>query len=215
MTTIVLIGKHPIVHIGLRYILKDRFTEALILEAGNIVTFRHSYPGARPDLVILSICKDQALPLLSIVAKIKKREPACHIILFEEEPDPENVHSYLKTGVEGYLSKQNSVAELRECIDEVSEGRYYVCKELRETLWNDGMDKKHAAGTEVLSLTSKEHEIVKYLCQGMKTSWIAQKLGKKSSTISTYKFRIFQKLAIDNVLQLRDAIERVEVRKKK
>jgi DNA-binding NarL/FixJ family response regulator len=57
-----------------------------------------------------------------------------------------------------------------------------------------------------LVLTNRESEIAKYLSQGMTTSWIANELGRKASTISTIKHSIFKKMKVDNILELRTAI---------
>jgi DNA-binding NarL/FixJ family response regulator len=57
--------------------------------------------------------------------------------------------------------------------------------------------------------------VAQYLAEGMQTSWIAHKLNRKVSTISTIKSNIFHKLQIDNILKLREQIGLIGVKRRK
>ena len=203
---IVLIDKHPILRTGLAFFLKDHFNEATILESDSVTTFHESYRDQKPDLIILGISQDSTGNNLSFINIVKKKYPKASIVLYDEKPGTSMVFHYLKAGIKGYLSKQNNLTELIDCISDVLKGRRYICNEVLEIILNGNFVEKNTSMDENMSLTSREYEIAQYLSQGMKTSLIAQTLGRKMSTISTIKTNIFKKLDVDNILKLREVL---------
>ncbi|WP_221393266.1 response regulator transcription factor [Dyadobacter sp. NIV53] len=204
--TIALIDKHPILRTGLVFFIKDHFTEATILESDSIVTFYESYRDQKPDLIILGISQDSNSNNLNFINLVKKKYPKAAIVLYDEKPGTSMGFHYLKAGVKGYLSKQNNLTELIDCITDVLKGKRYICNDVLEIILDGNFVEKIDSQEENISLTSREYEIAQYLSQGMKTSLIAQTLGRKMSTISTIKTNIFKKLEVDNILKLREVL---------
>ena len=204
--TIALIDKHPILRTGLVFFLKDHFNEATILESDSITTFNESYKDQKPELIILGISQDSSANNLSFINLVKKKYPKSSIVLYDEKPGTSMVFHYLKAGVKGYLSKQNNLTELIDCITDVLKGKRYICNDVLEIILDGNFVEKNVTPEDNNPLTSREYEIAQYLSQGMKTSLIAQTLGRKMSTISTIKTNIFKKLDVDNILKLREVM---------
>jgi DNA-binding NarL/FixJ family response regulator len=55
---------------------------------------------------------------------------------------------------------------------------------------------------KINNLSSQEYEIASQLLKGLSTNNIAQKIGRKATTISTIKNNIFKKLEVDNIIKL-------------
>jgi DNA-binding NarL/FixJ family response regulator len=53
--------------------------------------------------------------------------------------------------------------------------------------------------------------VMKYLVNGMSNKQIAENLSLSEKTVSTYKSRLFQKLNINNVLELAQIAQRYEI----
>jgi len=123
---IAIIDRHPILRIGLDFVLKNLYYESILLESASISAFRKSYPGLNPDLIILAVGQSETVNSLTFVNNAKKWYNSSSIIVYDEESDPFMVSNYLNAGVQGYVSKQGKVTELVACILDVMDGNCYV-----------------------------------------------------------------------------------------
>ena len=218
MINLAIIDKYPVVRIGIKIFLKDHFPEMDVVEADSISSLQNTDPDIKPDLIILGVSQGNDRNNIAILKSAKQSYPASKFILYVEASGSTSsgsdlvvkdlIISYLKIGVDGYLSKLNNLSELETCISDIRKGKHYICSDaLFAMLLTD-----HAGGEKVVNkvfhqLTSRELEVAKYLSEGMPTKTIARKLGRAPSTISTTKANIFKKLNVDNVIKLRDIIQ--------
>jgi DNA-binding NarL/FixJ family response regulator len=201
MLTIGLIDNYAIMRMGLGIIIKDHFNVPQILEAEELEGFQNVYGSKEPDLMIMglnSISKDECI---ARVTNVRKCFPATPLIIYDENIDLNLVVPYFKLGVKGYLLKQNSASEMINCIDSVLANHQFLCPVLLEKLLKTLARQSESAPKKTL-LTRRESEIATYLSQGMKTSSIATRLGRKPSTISTIKNSIFKKMKVENIMEL-------------
>ena len=131
---IALIDKHPILRTGLVFFLKDHFNEATILESDSIITLNESYRDQKPDLIILGISQDSNGNNFNYINLVKKRYPKSSIILYDENPGTSIVFNYLKAGIKGYLSKQNNLSDLIDCMNDVLKGKRYIGNDVMEII---------------------------------------------------------------------------------
>ncbi|GLU53497.1 response regulator transcription factor [Dyadobacter frigoris] len=204
MITIALVDKHPVMRIGLIALLKDNFNDILILESSCMSSFLKT--KAQTDVTILGISPDSDAGNLRFLNKLKDKDAFGPIIVYDEEPRPYLAVSFLRSGVMGYLSKQNDESELIDCISKVLNGNRYVCKEILGTNRDVSAFEKTTRLKENRNLTFHEYEIAQYICQGINVSEIAQIFSRKTSTISTIKMRILKKLKVSNILELRNVM---------
>ena len=206
MITIAVIDNQPITRKGLTELVKEHFNDARLIEAGNFNSFQELQFSGKPDLFILGINEIAQQESRQTLREVKKQYPKALMIVYDVETQPDLAVLYLKSGVNGYLSKQGDLSELIDCIETVLNGKRYFGPGLMDVLFGyllgtSKMPKSHT------SLTVRQYEIAQYLSQGMKTSYIAEKLGLHLSTISTVKATIFHKLGVDNILKLKEAID--------
>jgi DNA-binding NarL/FixJ family response regulator len=117
-----------------------------------------------------------------------------------------NAVNLIKGGANGYLTKGDNETELITCIESVTKGKNYVCKEIQENIIEYLILDKPAFKTHK-DLSARESEIASLVSEGEKTSNIAEKLGLKSSTVSTMKSKIYSKLGVHNVIELRQKMK--------
>ena len=109
---------------------------------------------------------------------------------------------FIEKGVRGFLCKQNSVGELEKAVHSIFKGKTYLSEELKGMLLNDW--QTNHSKNPVDSLSHRELELVEYVSIGMGTKEIAQKMNLDITTISTYRRRAFEKLGVDNMIELKD-----------
>jgi DNA-binding NarL/FixJ family response regulator len=227
MTTIALIDNHPIIRTGLGLLIKNNFEKVSIIEAENMDMLANLFPVQVPDLIILGTSQNSGANSLKLVMQTKNAYPASKLIMYDEAgatgqqqaasfPLPYDnggsltgsavILGYLRAGANGYLTKQNELSDLVDCVRDVLKGKRYICSEAFDVLLDKQVAEKSSFQKVSDLLTSREYEIARYLSNGMKTSMIAQKLDRKASTISTTKTNIFKKLEVDNILKLRQVM---------
>jgi len=201
MHTLAVIDKQPILRTGIRLFLKSNFNDITILTADSVESVIPLYSEYIPDLFILGMGIGPKAEYFDSIKAIRKQFPDAVILLYDQKPDTILLPLYLKAGVHGYISKQNDIEELDACIRQLLAGKKYICKQI-----SDANSKIFRRRRNPAALSSREYEVANYLSQGMKISWIAQTMGIKISTGSTFKNKIFKKLNVENILQLREAM---------
>lgn len=209
MKTIAVIDKHPIVRAGLEVFIKNNFNEVTLLEFDSFHHFNKICLDISPDLFIVGntveLPNNQCKLIMGLIGKSKQTK----VIIYDDSPDFLKVSLYFKSGATGYLSKQSEMEELLKCISEVERGRNYVSNEIMEILipkWiSPGKDT--VSGNHV-TLTHREFEIATFLIDGASVSQISKRLQRKTSTISTIKKNLFRKLQIENLVDLKDSLEK-------
>lgn len=208
---IAVIDKHPISRAGLISFLNTRFEDADIIESENVTSFQEAHPGQNPDLIILGINQSANaanINFITTVSKRKKTQPAGTVIVYDEKPNFSMIIHYLKAGLRGYITKQNSLDEIKQCIGAVLNGKRYVCDEVMQLILDSYyVEESILREGHFPPLTPREFEIAKYLIKYTKTSVIAKTLGVTSSTVSTIKNTIFKKLDVDNIQNLKEVIQ--------
>lgn len=146
------------------------------------------------DLIIL----DTDIPgsiFKSMVKDLKKKQKNLKILIFSIYDENVGIQ-YIEEGVEGYLNKDASESEILKSIHALfDEGYYYPSKMMNKLLTSK-------ENNTVEKLSKRELQIFKLLAEGHGNIEISNSLDLKTSTISTYKKKIFEKLQVKNVVDL-------------
>ena len=144
MLTIALIDKFPILRKGLSLYLKGNYEGVTVLSSESADIFSRQYPDKDPDLIILGINQHPSSGETENIEAVKKWNVNGKVIVYDEKPDSGMISSYLKAGIDGYVSKQNPISELDDCIQIVLNGERYICLEVLDSLSDRSLVKKNA-----------------------------------------------------------------------
>jgi DNA-binding NarL/FixJ family response regulator len=98
----------------------------------------------------------------------------------------------LKAGAAGYLSKQSIHDELIKAIDTVINGKKFITPAIAEILAG-AIEKNHDLQPHDL-LSDREFDVFKLLAAGKSVSEIAEQFSLSTTTISTYRSRLLEKM---------------------
>lgn len=160
-----------------------------------------SYQIERKSYDIL-IC-DINLPGMDCFAMMRKVLafiPGIKILLVSPGPMETFAYRYIEAGAYGFISKSDSVDELKKALRYLCLGKRYFPAS-NETEIKTGLKAK-ISGSPFDVLSNREFTVMILLLKGIELSEIAQTLTISSSTASTYKARIFEKLLINNLIDL-------------
>jgi len=163
----------------------------------------------KPDILLLDIYMPPYNGM-EAAKKIRKISPATGIIAITISNHPVHVKQMLLLGALGYVTKNSSIVEMKDAILAVSEGKKYICNEMRELLIEAHLhDNEDSA---VHSLTGRELEIVKLINEGHSSKEISIALDIALKTVETHRHNILKKVKVKNAVSLIHAMNDNAVR---
>ena len=137
----------------------------------------------------------------SLIQNIFLHQRDAKIIVFSNETNTIFAKHYLKIGVKGFISKNAGKEEFNSALHTVLENKVYLSDEIKYALTNELVENKSNSNVEVLS--KRELEVTSLLAKGLSNGEISNLMHLHTSSVGTYKSRIFEKLNIRNVIELR------------
>ena len=198
MTKILLADDHDITRSGLKFFIPSLVPDVTIDEACDADSTLEKVNGSDYALIMLDV-KMPGSDSFELLAKILCSKPGTRILMFSMYPEYAYAKRYLQLGAKGYISKDAPTEEIGNAITAVLDDKRYMSTSLKQSI-----------GEEIIAeninpfdcLSAREFEIVQHLIKGTSLTEIQQALNLKSSTISTYKARIFEKLQCRNSIEL-------------
>ncbi|MCW3117562.1 MAG: two component transcriptional regulator, LuxR family [Chitinophagaceae bacterium] len=152
----------------------------------------------RPDIVLLDINLPPASGF-DAVPLIREYSPNTKIIIVSMHNQPSYCKKMLGLGAMGYVTKNSSQKELFKAIEEVMQGKTFVCNEIKDILLNLEMADEPSG---IKELTSREIEIIKLLKEGLTSKEIAVKFNRSFKTVEVHRHNILKKLKLNNTASL-------------
>jgi two-component system, NarL family, invasion response regulator UvrY len=201
MKSFLLVDDHVVVRSGVKGLITGLFAPAEIDEASNGEEAVTKLKKKLYDLVIMDVQMPQT-DALSLVEFICFRSPSTPILIFSMSAEKIYAPRFLKAGAKGFVSKEASLDELVKAINLVFNGRTYISENLAVALAEENISGKHQNPFKRLS--QREFEIASLLLNGKSPGEISKSLNLQSSTVGTHKARLFEKLGISNLLELKE-----------
>lgn len=186
---------HPIVRQGLRRIVEEDAGMAITGEAGDAAALLAALQSTAADLVLLDVSMPGA-PFLETLKELRARHPSVRVLALSVHPEDQWAVRALRAGASGYLTKDHSPDQLLEAIRRVYRGGKYVSPALAERLAEQLDGGAERAPHELLS--DREFEVMRRLGNGLTITQIASELALSAKTVSTYRARILEKMAVES-----------------
>jgi len=172
----------------------------IVGESGELDDAVEMIKRERPDLVLLDINLVDA-SAFDAIPLIRKFSPGTRIIIVSMHNKPAYAKKVLKLGAKGYITKNSAQEELIKAIDEVMNGRNYVCSEIKDLLFERNLNEE-PGDLQMKSLSLREIEIVRMLLKGDSSKQIADKLSISPRTVDAHRYNILKKLKLKNTASL-------------
>lgn len=197
--TFLLADDHSLIRQGIVFLLEEMDLEVDVFHASNLQQILESVKENPIEIAII----DAHFPdgnSLNIISDIKKVNPDIKILIFSGID--ENMHSlkFINAGANGFLSKLSEEDDVKNAIFEMIKKGEYISPETQALLVNSFRNRNLI--NPLFSLTDREFEIATMYAEGLGNLEIANKLDVKQNTVSTVKKRIFDKLKIENIVEL-------------
>lgn len=208
--TITVIDHAPIYKKGLISLLQEQSKETTFIEQSYLTDkpVRNTVQSA-VFMISTQTIQAEKKSFESVIKLFKEGHPESRLIFYGQSDDFHEIVLYFRHGISGYFSLYSSLEEITKCITEVSKGSFYIPSSLFIKALGHYLHDGNAfagLGQQMQLLSKREQEVASSLITGMTITEIARKLAKKPSTISTFKKRIMQKMKVNNVVELKEAM---------
>ncbi|MCF0051755.1 response regulator transcription factor [Dyadobacter sp. LJ53] len=197
---IIVAEDHPLILMGIQYLLMEHMPMAVVTTTGDFNKALALLEKQQYNLLIMDI----NLPggdKVGMINSVRMKQPKVPILVCSSYDEQLYALPFLKAGANGYISKTALNEEFKHAVDTVISGKIYaspsVMEQVFEQLFNKGSQDSIAD-----KLTDKELEVAKLLSKGLSTKAISEHIHLSSSSVSSYKAKIFDKLGVSNVIEL-------------
>jgi len=190
---------HKIVLEGLKKLLDSEFEVAGAVEDGRELV--KAVEKLRPDVIVVDISMPN-LNGIEAVRQIKKGHQEMKVVFLTMHPDVAYATSAFKAGASGYVLKHSAPDELVTAIRAALKGRTYVTPLIAGKLLQSYENGAHGQAETVLSLTSRQREVLQLLAEGHSVKEIASILNVSIKTVEYHKYRTMEDLGIKTLAEL-------------
>ncbi len=201
-TTKILIAEdHTLILKGIKNIIRQIKMDVEFFETDNGASLLSLAKQHQPKFCIIDLNLTDGIAITSI-ENLTKLFPEVNILIYTSFPDPLYAKHLFRIGIHGFLNKKASEEDLREALTKFLNEEFFVSSEFLPRIFNQPQGSKKGSINPFELLSMKELTLIEYLKDGISIKDIAEKMAIKSNTAATYKKRAFQKLKIENIIQL-------------
>lgn len=200
MIKLMLADDHDLVRTGMKRLLEDIHDFEIVAEAtsGDEAV---SLARQHEPMVILMDINMPGMNGIDASKKILQRHKTVKILIVTMSEDESVAQRLLKIGAAGYLTKGSSIKEIEHAIREVIANRRYLTPQIAQQLAL-ASTKSEEQQSPFEDLSERELEVMSMILDGKKTNDISDRLCLSPKTVSTYRYRLYNKLDIQSDVEL-------------
>lgn len=199
MIRIVLIDDHTLMRTGLRLIIDKQPDMEVVAEGEDGESGFALIKRWSPEVALVDVHMP-GVSGIEVTERVRRSKLSTHVVILTmagEAPFPRRL---LDAGASGYLTKGCPADELIKGIRTVAAGRRFLSGDIAQQLALEST--RDAAATPFDELSARELEVAMMLARGRTMPDIADRLNLSAKTVATYKYRLFGKLNVNNVVTL-------------
>ena len=190
-----IIEDHKLMREGIKLIVNQTHHIKLVHEYECLTHFLNSNSNQPLDIILLDLSLPDSIGISSI-EKIKQKFPSISILILTMHNESEFGIRAMKSGAQGYITKDNAAEELLVAIETVAAGKKYISRYFSNLIamsafGDDNLPLHH-------QLSKREFEVFISLAKGHSPTEISNLLNLSIKTVSTYRNRIMFKLLLEN-----------------
>jgi len=192
---VILCDDHALIRRGIRDTLSDSADIEVVGEAGDYGELRALMREKTCDVLVLDI-NMPGRSGLDVLHSLKDEGASMRVLIVSMYPEDQYAIRALKAGAFGYVNKGGDPALIVNAVRTVAQGRKYVTPEIAQMLVESLTTPTVANAHEKLS--DRELQTLIMIASGKRLSDIADELNLSPKTVSVYRARVLEKLALAN-----------------
>ncbi len=196
MIKVMVIEDHHLVRAAVVRLLAEYHDLQIVAEASSVEEALSVIPLTTPDLLFMDLSMP-GMGGLKGIAKISVLHPGLKMIVLSTHDHEPHISLALQAGAKGYLSKGASPTKMHQAIHTVMLGKIYLEPAIAQTLALKPFDH-----SPLQALSERERTVFEQIAQGIEPEIIAEQLGIHLKTLNTYRYRLQEKLQVNNDVQI-------------
>lgn len=194
-----ILDDHELIRVGVTSVLNATTHAVTISAACAEELFEALEEGTPCDLLLLDILMPGTNGF-EVAKRMRTEYPETKIIVLSVDTKEYVIIRLMQIGIDGFISKNGPLEEVRLAIDSVAEGVPFYGRDLA-VLVRDIVDAQPNKKSKAL-LTKRELEIVEACCAGLLGKEISEKFHISLRAVNSHKTNIFNKLGISSSVEM-------------
>jgi DNA-binding NarL/FixJ family response regulator len=195
MARVVVVEDEPRTRDRLAAIIAAHPDLQLLAQAGSLLEARLALSTAAPDVVLL----DLGLPDgsgLSLLEELRSEGKETGVLVISVLGDESSVLRAIERGAGGYLLKDASDSEVIAAIEQLLTGGAPLSPSIAVHLMRRLQTPPRGAAAIDFGLSDRELELLKLIAKGLSYEEVAQLMGLRYNTITSYAKELYRKLQV-------------------
>ncbi len=200
MISVLLVDDHELVRTGIRLLLEAETDVEVIAEAASgEEAIDHLRQNELPDVVVMDI-NMPGIGGIEAIHRLMHAHPQINLIVLSVQGKDPYPARLLQMGAKGYLTKGCPAVELLQAVRTVATGQRYLSAEVAQKL---ALNLLPGGGTSPIdALSQREMQVLLMVIDGHGIQEIADRLCVSPKTVGTYRHRLYEKLGVNNDVEL-------------
>ncbi|MGZ8559535.1 MAG: response regulator [Chitinophagaceae bacterium] len=199
--TILLVDDHKLISDSCSFILNSDPRFKVIGETSSGQEAISIAVKKKPSVILMDVNMSPESGF-DITRDILEVSPDCRIIGVSMHTMPAYARRMLKLGAMGYVTKNSSKEEMMTAIEEINQGKKYICKEVKDILVNQELKEDSEKPGDLNDLSRRELEVINLIKVGLKSKEIGLQLEISTKTVEVHRYNVLRKLKLKNSVSL-------------
>ncbi len=199
MIKVLIVDDHELIRTGISRLLADFEKIKVVGEAESGEEGVAKARELRPDVVLMD-ANMPGIGGLEATRRLIRFDPDIKVIavtVHNEEPYPTK---FMQAGAAGYVTKGADIKEMVIAIRQVNSGKRYITPDIAQQMALKALNPGDESPFDILS--EREMQVMLMITKGQKVQDISDQLFLSPKTVNSYRYRLFEKLNIENDVEL-------------
>lgn len=199
MIKVLIVDDHDLVRMGISSLLDGADGIEVVGEAdcgeGAIQKSRE----LRPHVVLMD-ANMPGIGGLEATRRLLRYDPDVKIIAVTVHGDEPYPTRFMQAGAAGYITKGVGIDDMIVAIKQVHHGKRYLAPDIAQAMALKAFNPDDSSPFDALS--EREMQVMLMITKGQKVQEISDQLCLSPKTVNSYRYRLFEKLNVENDVEL-------------
>jgi two-component system nitrate/nitrite response regulator NarL len=200
MTTVLIADDHPLMLSGIEAVLRGSAYQ-VVAKVGDGVAALEAVDAHDPEILILDVRMpgQSGIEVLRLLRSQGDRRP---VVLLTASLDDESLMEGIELEANGIVLKEGAETLILSCLDKIQQGEKWMDRSILQRALDISRHGGASAQSPIAKLAPRERLITQLVSRGLRNKEIAHELGMTEGTVKIYLHRIYEKLGIENRVEL-------------
>ncbi|TQV86481.1 UvrY/SirA/GacA family response regulator transcription factor [Aliikangiella coralliicola] len=199
MIKVLIVDDHELIRSGISRLLADHEKINVIGEASSGEEGITKSRELRPDVVLMD-ANMPGIGGLEATRRLLRFDPDIKVIAVTVHGDEPYPTRFMQAGAAGYITKGADIEEMVIAIRQVASGKRYLAPDIAQQMALNAVNPDE--GSPFDDLSDREMQVMLMITRGQKVQDISEQLFLSPKTVNSYRYRLFEKLKIENDVEL-------------